>query len=135
MPLKLNVGASRKVTDNNYGSRGASVNVELELDSSLVAESDKLQERIKKIFGLARTALAEELNGGGNGSKPVASNGNGSNTTAPTNQPRRPSTSSQCKALHAIARNHHYDLKVILRDRFHAARAEDLSIKEASSLI
>src|SRR5476651_698827 len=98
MPLKLNVGASRKMTDNNYGSRGASVNVELELDSSLVAEPGKLQDRIRQIFGLARTALAEELNGGGNGnsSKPVAGNGNG--TAALTNQPRRPATTSQCKA-------------------------------------
>ena len=135
MPLKLNVGASRKVTDNNYGSRGASVNVELELDSSLVAEPGKLQERIRQIFGLARTALAEELNGG-NGPKPVAGNGHGSTPDAKqASQPRRPSTASQCKALHAIARSHNFDLNVILRERFHVARAEDLSIKEASKLI
>ena len=36
MPLKLNAGLSRKVADGNYGSRGASVNIELELDSGLV---------------------------------------------------------------------------------------------------
>jgi len=65
MPLKLNVGASRKVTDNNYGSRGASVNLELELDASLVAEPQKLQERIRDLFDLVRTSLAEELNGHG----------------------------------------------------------------------
>jgi len=47
MPLKLNVGLSRKVGDTNYGSRGASVNVELELESSLVGEPAKLQERIR----------------------------------------------------------------------------------------
>ena len=65
MPLRLNVGASRKVTDNNYGSRGASVNLELELDTSLVAEPQKLQERIRDLFDLVRTSLAEELNGHG----------------------------------------------------------------------
>src|SRR4051794_8955780 len=63
MPLKLNIGLSRKIGEANYGSRGGSVNVELEVDSSLVAEPSKLQERIRQLFGLVRTSLAEELNG------------------------------------------------------------------------
>ena len=33
--LKLNAGFSRKVGEPNYGSRGASVNVELEGESNL----------------------------------------------------------------------------------------------------
>jgi hypothetical protein len=45
MPMRLNVGATKKVSDNNYGSRGASVNLEIELDSCLVMDSAKLQER------------------------------------------------------------------------------------------
>ncbi len=40
MPMKLNVGLSRKVGEPNYGSRGASVNLELELDAALVELSD-----------------------------------------------------------------------------------------------
>ena len=42
MPLKLNVGLNRKVGEQNYGSRGASVNVEMELESSLVGEPSRL---------------------------------------------------------------------------------------------
>src|SRR6476661_6134426 len=72
MPLKLDVGLTRKVTDNNYGSRGASVNIELEVDGSLVADPTRLRERIRELFGLVRTALAEELNGGnGHAAPPI----------------------------------------------------------------
>src|SRR5439155_26010436 len=85
MPLKLNVGASRKVTDNNYGSRGASMNLELELDASLVADPPKLQERIRELFGLVRASLAEELNGHGavNDSDPEEPPTNGHPATRP----------------------------------------------------
>ena len=36
MPLKLNVGVSRKVGLPDYGSVGASCNLELELDASMI---------------------------------------------------------------------------------------------------
>src|SRR5690242_8804938 len=45
MPLKLNVGLSKKVGESNYGSRGANLNLELEVEGSLVSEPTKLQER------------------------------------------------------------------------------------------
>jgi len=61
MPLKTNVGVSRKVADNNYGSRGASVNLEVELDSSLIQAPDRLQERIRQLFRLAQQSVDEEL--------------------------------------------------------------------------
>ena len=57
MPLKLNVGLSRKVGEPNYGSRGASVNLELELDSAIVSEPDRLQERIRQMFHLAKDSI------------------------------------------------------------------------------
>src|SRR5262245_51094090 len=104
MPLKLNVGASRKVTDNNYGSRGASINVELELDTSLVGEPARLQERIRQLFGVVRVSLAEELNGSnghsnGNNHGPNqngasgetnghSGNGHSSNGSSPDSTPR-----------------------------------------------
>ena len=63
--IRLNVGASRKVSDNHYGSRGGNVNIEVEIDSSLVGDSAKLQAQIRHLFELARRSLAEELQASG----------------------------------------------------------------------
>ena len=61
--IRLNVGASRKVSDNHYGSKGGNVNIELELDSSLALDSTKLRDHIRKLFDLANASLEEELQG------------------------------------------------------------------------
>jgi len=148
MPLKLNVGASRKVTDHNYGSRGASVNLELELDTTLASDPSKLQEKIRHLFGLVRVSLAEELNGGGKGHSggpmPV-NNGhhtpgnNGLNGHSRQNGERQggllPATANQCKALHAIARTNGVVLADFLREHFQRGRPDDLTIKQASQAI
>jgi hypothetical protein len=145
MPLKLNIGLCRKIGEANYGSRGANVNVELEVDSSLVAEPEKLKDRIRHLFGLVRTSLAEELNGGNghnatdkagsqDGGQPSNGNGqrneSGQKTAAP-----RPATQSQIKALFAITKSQGQNLNQLLRERFRVGKPEQLSIREASQLI
>src|SRR5688572_8790296 len=113
MPLKLNVGLSRKVGEANYGSRGASVNVEMELESTLIGEPQKLRERIRQVFGVVRDSLAEELNGNGghagngtgtNGAHPNgAAGGNGHSNGNGSSNPR-PATAFQVRALRAICK-------------------------------
>ena len=61
MPLKTNVGVSRKVSDNSYGSYGADVHLEVELDSTLINNPELFQERIRQVFRLAKQAIDEEL--------------------------------------------------------------------------
>jgi len=65
MPLKLNVGLSRKVGEANYGSRGATVNFAVEVEGALVREPDQLREKVRYLFRLAKEAVEEELSGGG----------------------------------------------------------------------
>ncbi len=162
MPMKLNVGLSRKVGEPNYGSRGASVNLELEIDSTLAAEPDRLQERIRELFGLARASIDEELqsattqpasdaqrtNGraADNTRQPHASGRNGAtrstttgyrsngNSRQPANNPP-PATASQVRALHAITNRLGLNLEDVVQERFNISDATVLTVAEASQLI
>ncbi len=132
MPLKLNCGFSRKVGEPDYGSRGASVNLELELESGLVNEPDRLQERIRQLFRLAKASVDDELNGNGQAS-PNGQQSNGNGQRRQTNG--RPATQSQVRAIHAIANRQRIDLGSLLRERFGTDQPGDLSISDASQLI
>lgn len=62
MPLKLNVGLSKKIGQPDYGSLGASCHIEVELDHALVFEDlDRFQERVSNVFDACRQAVTEEL--------------------------------------------------------------------------
>jgi len=97
--IKLNTGASRKVGQPNYGSRGASVNVELELESAATQDADVLQDRIRRLFAIARNAVDAELGLTGEaedtaaGQQPAA-NGNGTSV--------RTASEAQKRAINAI---------------------------------
>jgi hypothetical protein len=133
--LKLNVGLSKKIGLPDYGSRGASVNLELELDSSLVGEPDRLKERIRCLFGLAKASVDEELASGTsspptNGHEQPPSNGNGRRRDG-----TRAATASQVRALNTIAERRQIDLAAVLVQRFQIHDPAALTITEASALI
>jgi len=135
--LKINVGFNRKVGEANYGSRGASVNLELDLDSGLIDEPERLKDRIRQLFGLAKASVDEELhsqpvtNGHANGSHV---NGNGHSNGRRRDNTRR-ATASQVRALNAIAGRQERDLAVLIDERFGIRDVAELTITEASNLI
>lgn len=145
MPLKLNVGLSRKVGEPNYGSRGASLNLELEVDGGLVADPAKLQQYIRQLFSMIRASLNEELNGSkaeasnnesGGKTPGQATNGNaGQQVSVNGSAPLRSATQSQVRAILAIANRRQIDIGSFLQARFQVDRPECLSIKEASLAI
>jgi hypothetical protein len=133
------VGLNRKVGEANYGSRGASVNFEVEIESSLVRDPDELRTKIRYLFGLAKEAVAEELNGNGcdqheaNGHNGNGHTNNGNGIARP--QAGRGATSSQVRAIRAIAGRQRLDLTAELRSRFGVDRPDDLAIAQASEFI
>jgi len=155
--MKLNVGVSRKVGQPNYGSVGASCNLEMELDAGLLEKDlDGFHARIRAAYAAAHQAVHDELarlhppaNSSTEAPSPARSrylasndayreNGNGSVATRVQNngaRAPRPATANQVKAILAIARRQNTDLLSLLRDEYEFERPEDLSIRQASELI
>jgi hypothetical protein len=132
MPLKLSIAMSRKVGEPNYGSRGATVGLEMELDTRLVDQPLELHERIAGLFRLATESVDRELIGhGAEGSQHTGSNGA---TTGHEHQVR-PATANQIRAIHAIANRQNLDLTAELRSWFGVYRADYLTLEQASVLI
>lgn len=128
MPIKLNVGAARKVSDQRFSSRGASVNLEVELESALVSDPQKLHERIRHLFDLVHHSLAVELDT--HRAPPSGNSSNGKHSDRP-----RLATPRQVKALHAIAKQRELDLAEVIRERYGLERPEEFTIQQASDLI
>ena len=63
MPLKLNIGLSRKLGLPNYGSVGASCAVEVELDPFVLHDAETIQQRVEEAFDVCRVAVDHELSG------------------------------------------------------------------------
>lgn len=157
MPLRLSVGLSKKVGEAGYGSRGAQIDLEVEVDTTLVAEPGKLQERIRELFGLARQSIQEELHGAseatptsspannGNASSTgdqhrhapprSTSNGNGHSRGKQRGSTSPPATASQIRALHAIAGRQSLCLEGLVLDQYGVGDPAALTIAQASELI
>lgn len=112
MPMTLNIGLSRKLGLPDYGSLGASCNVTVELDATLLRDDlDGFHAQVRKAYTACRQAVQDELsryqaveppqeptqppiasagrtgpqNGNGSGSgngRPTTSNGNGAHTAS-----------------------------------------------------
>ncbi len=125
--LKINIGRSLKVGEPNYGSKGASVHFEVEVDHGLAEQPQALRQKIRELFVQAAAAVREELHGPDtNGSHRPAANGH--------QRTQRLATSSQVRAIHAIANRQRTNLSELLQE-LGIGRLEELSIISASELI
>lgn len=159
MPLKLNVGVNRKVGLPDYGSVGATCNVEFELDGSLLtSDLEAFHAKVRHAYGAARQAVQDELarlqaagtqastklpaRNAVNGSAPGDGHARGNGEAVPAGRtaaeaPRRgkPATANQVNAIRSIARQKGADLVAILRSEYDVEMPEDLKLRQASALI
>ena len=159
MPLSINVGLSRKAS-KDYQSTGYSINVVAELDQSLLARPDELQQQIDALYRQAQDALDRQAgtpeptrepvrrpatNGNGNGYA-GRSNGNGRyarNGNGHVNGARGGGngggnggamTESQRRAIIAIAKRANIDPEAEARDII-GVELDELTLRQASELI
>ena len=78
MSVKLNIGLSRKVGEASFGSRGASINLEVELDNGVLNDPGQLRDRVQDLYLLARQSVDEELQrpADADATEPAHANGN-----------------------------------------------------------
>ena len=142
--MKLNAGFSRKVGEPNYGSRGASVNVELELESGLVGDADGLMNRIRNLFSIAKRAVDAELNGttasqdtaNSQTNRQTNRQANGSQNSRFTDgEPVRNATVSQLRAIRSICNRQGLDAAQVANEMFRIDDLNELTLREASTLI
>jgi hypothetical protein len=131
MPMKLIVNVSRKVGERHYSSRGASVGVEVVVDTNVVRDPPRLQRHIAYLFRLAQQSVDQQLRLYGVPTEDDQACEDGRRRDAC----RRPATARQRRALCAIARRLEIDLAAELRDRFDAESLDDLTRPQASQLI
>lgn len=129
MPLKISIAMSRKKGERNYGSRGATVGLEMEEDGSLANQPHQLHERLAKLFELAKEAVDRQLEG------PLTGPIQCSEGHTTCNAHLRSATPAQIRAIHAIGNRHQLDLTTELQSRFDVDRPDALTVEQASQLI
>lgn len=60
MPLQINVGLNRKAS-KDYQSTGVSINIQAELDATLLARPDELQRQVADLYAQAEAALERQV--------------------------------------------------------------------------
>lgn len=158
MPLKVNVGLSKKIGLPDYGSLGASCHVEYEAEASLLnTDLEGFQRQVKNAFIACKQAVQDELHrhqtADANATRPApATNLNGQhpsngtanghsngrspeNPTPPRRSNGRKATASQVRALEAIGNRLQLNINEWLQEKYGIRIAAEMSIADASAAI
>jgi hypothetical protein len=136
MPIKLHVGLMRKVGEPNFSSRGASVQLEIELDAGCAEDAPRLQQKIRQLFHLVRDEVTAELGQSPAHAAPSQSAAEPREAESrEAESPVRPATENQLHALRTIALRREFNLERLLQRRFGLALPEELSLDQASVLL
>ena len=131
---KLNVGTSKKVGRPNYGSQGASVQLEGELSGDPLQDSTVWRQKIRELCEVAAAAGEEELRGVTplDHALPKAA---AASVNVASRFDRRRATRRQVRALELIAEQCQADLQHLAKYYFGVDDVLQLTRRQASLLI
>jgi hypothetical protein len=142
MAAKLSVGLQKKLGLPGYSSIGASCHVEFEVETSLMESNlEGFHKKVHSAYSACQQAVNEQLaryqSTSTNLSDQSHSQLNGQTNPNPhqVRQESSRATRNQLRSIFAIARNQGLDPLQLVRKRFNLDQPEDLTIREASSLI
>ena len=142
MAAKLSVGLQKKLGLPGYSSIGASCHVEFEVETSLLESNlEGFHKKVHSVYDACHQAVNEQLTRYQSTPSNLSDQSH-SQLNCQTNQnPRQVSqessraTRNQLRSIFAIARNQGLDPLQLVRKRFNLNLPEDLTMREASSLI
>ena len=86
MPMTVKVGLAKKVGQPDFGSLGASCDIELELDGGLLFHDlDGLQQKVRAAYTACRQAVNDELAGQSGSASPALNSSGAERTQSNTN--------------------------------------------------
>jgi len=142
MAAKLSVGLQKKLGLPGYSSIGASCHVEFEVETSLMESNlEGFHKKVHSAYSACQQAVNEQLARYQSTSTNLSDQSRSqlnSQTDPNPHQVRQESsraTRNQLRSIFAIARNQGLDPLQLVRKRFNLDQPEDLTIREASSLI
>lgn len=136
MPVTISVGFNRKMGEPNYGSRGASVNLQIEREAALLADPAALTEQVDALFELARGCVESELTesapqSDAAGSPPsAASSGSASDSPA-----RLPLTPRQRRTIEHLVQREQLNMDHLLQHYAQGRPLAQVTRAQASRLI
>ena len=140
MPTKVAVGLCKKQGLPDYGSVGASCNVEFELDAHVIDDDpERFRQHVRRAYAICRESVEQELlreqaSGSVSSSHSNEKGQEPQNGSSGPNGKGRAATQNQIRAIKGIAARNQIDLGPLI-GRFGVRSADELSIGEASLLI
>ena len=136
MATKATVGLTQKVGQPDFGSIGASCQIEIELEGVEITDP-RVAERIQGAYAACRRAIQAELEAFENGQAvPAQVDRSQASRGAPQRGgSNRNATAAQVNAINVITKKMKLDLAGFLQGQYGTSRPEELDIRQASKVI